>query len=325
MQLTLLSFIMSVLWSCIIILLVHFLRKKTFFLNGFGVTTVIFLYIFSICRMFFAVEFSFTQVIPLPELYNRFFQTVYFDRILFHELDFSIADIFVVIWFIVSFVLIAYFFIRHYIATKTIDTLSTKSNAELENSLSIIRKQYQSKINIDVCICYGISVPMGVGILKKRILIPHADYSEKEIQYILLHEFMHFRNKDLLVRLLIEVFSRIFWWNPLVYLLKADVLQILEIKCDLSVISDMTETQRIAYLKTISSCMVQSKKIKTLMSPTFSTHFFNRNSKFQELSERVQLVAYPVKRNRTKFQIISVICYFVILFLSYTFIFQPRG
>ena len=60
------------------------------------------------------------------------------------------------------------------------------------------------------------------------------------------------------------------------------------------------------------------------MSPTFSTHFFNKDSKYEELAERVQLVAYPIQKNHTTFQVVSVICYFVILFLSYTFIFQPQ-
>ena len=70
MQLTVFSFLMSVIWSSIIILFIHVFRKKQFFLNGFGLTTVILLYAFSLGRMFLAIEFPFTHEIPVPEIYR---------------------------------------------------------------------------------------------------------------------------------------------------------------------------------------------------------------------------------------------------------------
>lgn len=42
-----------------------------------------------------------------------------------------------------------------------------------------------------------------------------------------------------------------FWWNPAVYLLKRDIAQILEIKCDMKATEGFSKKERLEYLLTI--------------------------------------------------------------------------
>lgn len=324
MQLTVFSFLMSVIWSSIIILFIHVFRKKLFFLNGFGLTTVILLYAFSLGRMFLAIEFPFTHEIPVPEIYNRFYQIIRTDCIAIGKHDVRILDIGLCLWILVSVVLIIIFIARYLFAKHTFISHRLIHNDKLVHILSDIQEKFRHKLNVQIFECPDINLPLGTGILKKRILIPVADYSDSDLRYILLHEYMHFRNKDLQILFLSELFTRLFWWNPLVYLLKSDIRQILEIRCDLSVITGLSKEQRVDYLKTIQSCLAQSNKLKTSHAPIVSTQLIRKDLKTEEMIERFKLIAYPVKKNYFWFQVLSIICFMLLLLVSYSFILQPQ-
>lgn len=324
MQLTVFAFLMSVIWSSIIILFIHVFRKKQFFLNGFGLTTVILLYAFSLGRMFLAIEFPFTHEIPVPEIYNRFYQIIRTDCIAIGKHDIRILDIGLCLWILVSVVLIIIFIARYLFAKRTFISHRLIHNDKLVHILSDLQEKFRHKLNVQIFECPDISLPLGTGILKKRILIPVADYSDSDLYYILLHEYMHFRNKDLQILFLSELFTRLFWWNPLVYLLKSDIRQILEIRCDLSVVSGMSKEQRVDYLKTIQSCLAQSKKLKTSYAPIVSTQLIRKDLKTEEMLERFKLIAYPVKNNYFWFQVLSIISFILLIMFSYSFILQPQ-
>ena len=50
------------------------------------------------------------------------------------------------------------------------------------------------------------------------------------------------------------------WWNPLVYLLRRDLPQILEIRCDMAVTKDYTVSQKAEYLQTIVNSLKRMGK-----------------------------------------------------------------
>ena len=301
-----------------------YFQKKQFFLNGFGLTTVALLYAFSIGRLFLAIEFPFTHEIPVPEIYNRFYQVVKTDRLAFNEYGISFVDAFLTLWCTVSVILIAVFLARSLIAAKHMRSMRFIADSQSESILTEIQQKFCCRLRIQIVRCPDINLPMGIGVFRKRILIPMAEYSDAELRYIILHEYMHFCNKDLQILYLTEIFSKLFWWNPLVYLLKSDIRQILEIRCDLSVISGISETQRIDYLKAIRTCLIQSNKMKAVYSPIVSTNLIRKNLKTEEMLERFRLIAYPVKKNYYRFQTLSIVCFALLMIISYLFILQPQ-
>lgn len=323
MAITPLSFFMSVLWSCIIISAVHFLRKKQFFLNGFGITTIVLLYVFCIGRMLFTFEFPFTKVVELPSVYNQFYQVVCRDTYSVGRREVNIFSIFLIVWFSVSAVLLVKYGIDYARSFKQIRDLSYVTDDRYEKILAEIQSQTDRRKNICVVSCSAVGMPMGVGVFKKRILIPPGKYTDEEIRYILLHEYAHFVNNDLIMKLLIEIFCRLFWWNPLVYVLRKDVEQMMELKCDLMVISGLGSLKRACYLKTIKECLERPDQDGVKRLSTVSTQLFRRSKRNLELIERFALVAAPVKKDYRKFQIISIICFVLIMVLSYAFVIQP--
>lgn len=323
MAVTPLSFFMSVLWSCIIISAVHFLRKKQFFLNGFGITTIVLLYVFCIGRMLFTFEFPFTRVIELPSVYNQFYQVVCRDTYSVGRREVNVFSIFLIVWLSVSVVLLLKYGIDYARSFKQIRDLSYVTDDRYEKTLAEIQSQTNRRKNICVVSCSAVGMPMGVGVFKKRILIPPGKYTDEEIRYVLLHEYTHFINRDLVTKLLIEIFCRLFWWNPLVYVLRKDVEQMMELRCDLMVISGLGSLKRAYYLKTIKECLERSDQGGVKRLSTVSTQLFRRSKRNPELIERFALVAAPVKKDYRKFQIVSIICFVLIMVASYAFVIQP--
>ena len=87
---------------------------------------------------------------------------------------------------------------------------------------------------IQVGISSQVSTAMLAGFRNPAILLPAnlSQLSEQQQYYILLHELCHYKKRDLWVKLGIQFFCCLLWWNPLVYLLKSSVDQLLELRCD---------------------------------------------------------------------------------------------
>ena len=112
----------------------------------------------------------------------------------------------------------------------------------------------------------------------KRILIPAKEYSDDELHYIILHEYTHLKNNDVLTKLLINSICAVYWWNPLVYLLRKDMQQSLEIRCDGLVSKKMDSISRSNYLAVMltefkDNCHADEfKKYHSSVMPLFEEH-----------------------------------------------------
>ena len=106
-----------------------------------------------------------------------------------------------------------------------VDSVTEKVFAEVQGGIG-------RRIPTELCMCPGLDIPFGIGVFQKRIFLPDKEYSESELFYILKHEYTHFCNHDLVVKMLVNLFCCVFWWNPFVYLLQNDITEILELKCD---------------------------------------------------------------------------------------------
>ena len=51
--------------------------------------------------------------------------------------------------------------------------------------------------------------------------LPGMDISEKDFQYIVLHELTHYKRRDIFYKWLVQVAVCLHWFNPLVHLIRA--------------------------------------------------------------------------------------------------------
>ncbi len=80
--------------------------------------------------------------------------------------------------------------------------------------------------------------PVTAGLVRKQLILPFADYTDRELYMIYEHELIHIKNRDLPWRILALVTSWIHWFNPVIGLLMRDLDCEQEVICDLSIALD---------------------------------------------------------------------------------------
>lgn len=321
MQVTIFSFLSAVLWSSILIIATYCLRKANRFKRYFGVFAMVLLYLFCACRMFFSVEFLPTVILESTSVYPFIYNVLNTQHKVGNIPGVSVISVLLAIWVFVSAVLLAKLLVAYFRATGHIIKYAKPSGDRERRILSSISAKLKRPMEISVLVSADTDVPFGLGLWNKTILLPDHAYTDDELYYILLHETMHFANRDILVKSMTSIFCIIFWWNPLVYLLKKDLEQTLEIKCDLSVIGNLKVEERICYLEAMVSMLKKLQKKKRI--PYVSTAFL-QDSSGTYLKERFDAVIHYKGDQTTKRRSSMIVVFFLgILILSYLFLPQP--
>lgn len=73
--------------------------------------------------------------------------------------------------------------------------------------------------NIDLRNCDCIGSPMLTGFAKPCILLPKAGMSKDELCFILKHELVHYKRRDLWYKSLVLIAVAVHWFNPIVHLM----------------------------------------------------------------------------------------------------------
>ncbi|MDE7477296.1 MAG: M56 family metallopeptidase, partial [Lachnospiraceae bacterium] len=82
--------------------------------------------------------------------------------------------------------------------------------------------------------------PFTMGVLKVNVCVPQSVSSEKELYYVLKHELIHCREKDILWKFLFLAVNVVHWFNPLVWLMRRLAGNDIEQACDEDVLKDVS-------------------------------------------------------------------------------------
>lgn len=323
MHITLFSFVTAVLLSSLLIVALYLSRKsaKTIRMLNFGYLAC--LYLFCLGRMFFSVELPFAAVIHAPSVMNPVHD--------FNEAnlpmmkgDFPVSNLLLLVWAVGSISLFAQFLIRYHRGRREIDRLPKQGNQVLQAVLDELQRGNKRYIPIQVLCCSGLSTPCGIGLFRRQILLPSQEYTEEELTHILRHELQHFQTHDLLVKWMIRVFQCLFWWNPLVYLLGKDLDQVLEIKCDLSVIKNYSKQETVAYMRTIKNQLEQAMDRKKVVP--FGSASLVGNFAMSNIEERFLYMATSLKptQRRELPKPVFAVLFVALIIASYSFVLQSR-
>lgn len=323
MQINLFSVLMAVLWSSFLTAFIYISRKNPLMIKLFGVSSLMVLYLFCLMRIVFPLEFSFTQVIPSRWLYNRMIMVLDWEIIETDGFKISICTLLFCIWAAGTMGFFIRLLHQYYYSIKKIAGFDKREDIQIQAIFEYVQQNSKKKISANVLCSSHIDVPMGIGIVNRFILLPDKNYDNQVLYYILLHEYTHLINRDLMVKWLICIFQCIFWWNPVIYLLKKDLSQILEIKCDLTIIENMTNDEKADYLTAIVNVMKKFENQRRKDMAVCSVDLFQKNDCAQ-VKERFKIVSeYKMTKNR-KAKTVILIVYFVTILFSYTFVIQSE-
>lgn len=320
MNVSVFSLLMSVLWSSLIILVAHLLRRKAFFLRRVGAPVLVVFYLLSVGRMVLPVEFPFSREVPLRSWFSTAVQAVCIEEHQLGDFGWTWAQAACVCWAAVGIILLLWFSFRYWRAVRRM-TQSLARDPLAEEILQSIRKESKRSLKVQVFRTERASTPMGVGIFRRKIILPCGEIPAQELEYILRHEYTHFLHGDLWVKLLTQVYCCLFWWNPLVYLLRRDLPQILEIRCDMAVTKDYTVSQKAEYLQTIVNSLKRMGKERDTSRQFLVSARLLASEDSLSLVERFRLISggQEPRRLMTASLVTGALC---LLFVSYLFIFQ---
>jgi beta-lactamase regulating signal transducer with metallopeptidase domain len=110
--------------------------------------------------------------------------------------------------------------------------------AEAPADLAQLAREAASRIGLTrvpaIFVHDAIAVPATIGVRDPIVVLPRplADASRRDIEHVLLHELAHIRRRDALRAIGAAAVQVLYWFHPLVWLVRARLAALRELACD---------------------------------------------------------------------------------------------
>jgi len=321
MTITVFSFVTSLLLFNVYIFLIAVIRPRNIFLFRFGIIPIMLLIAACIFRLVFFVELPSSTVLQSEVIYPvilNFFTAKVFKV--------HVYELVIAVWVIGSIYYIQKYIHQLVFLNKLANSVRETQDMRIISCMDKLLAESGKNTKVKIVQSHEISIPMITGFLKPVIYLPYTDFSDGDLRNILMHEWTHFLYKDAWAKLFISLISSVFWWNPFVHILKNELNQTLELRCDLSIISRMDNENRLIYLESIVKIIkdANNNKLYKSHSSMGSTALVAIN-KDENILQRFNFVLnYDTSKNRNMFSS-AIVCIFILLsfIASYGFVVQP--
>ena len=149
-------------------------------------------------------------------------------------------------------------------------------------------------------LCAPVPTPALTGLAHPTLLLPHENYAETELRFILRHELYHLKRRDILYKSFLTLVGALHWFNPLVYLMLRAADEDIELSCDSAVTADMEKAERAAYSETLLKS-VREKHGAVALTTCFG-------STLERLKRRLANVFDDGKKSRGVAVVILTVC-----------------
>ncbi len=185
------------------------------------------------------------------------------------------------------------------------------SDIKILNLLSDCEEKLNIRTRVELSCNPLIASPMLVGFFRPGIVLPARKLEEKELSYIFVHELIHYRQRDMFYKWLIQIVVCVHWFNPFVYLLEKEVNNSCELSCDEKVISVLDDTARREYGDTLISFLKSNNPYKSSSASVTLTEGV------EQLKERLGAIMKFKKKSKAMIAITAIftvavcVCFFV--------------
>lgn len=312
---------MAVLWSTLATLGLSYARKKRLITGKAGLASAGVICGLCVLRLLAPIDFEASIGIPA----YGFYSTVYF---FFWEVrkigpwSISLWQIFLIIWAAGAVLKTLCFLCGYFQDMRRIDCLPDYCPEQTERICRLIGSRTGREADCRVLCSPAVHMPAGIGLFRRKILMPDIICGNEELYYILLHELTHFRNGDLFLKFGLQVIGCLFWWNPCIRLLQRELSQDLEIRCDLTVAKGLTGEEICEYMSVILAQVRRSSRLRMPFHtlPLVAASVAEENSALA-LKERFGAITGEYGRKKKKQPAFLAAAAALLLFFgSYTFL-----
>lgn len=132
---------------------------------------------------------------------------------------------------------------KSYIMADRRKVTDEKTVALLEN----VRRKLKVEEHISLYTNPLAASPAIIGIREPFVILPESGIDENQLPFVLHHELIHLKRKDLWYKWLFQLVICIHWFNPLLYLFGKKLNMDCELSCDERVVSVLGEQERKVY------------------------------------------------------------------------------
>ncbi len=230
-------------------------------------------------------------------------------------------DVLLAIWIAGSLISLLRLFYRLHRQYKTIQKNTVCEDHRLSRIYRDTLQEMACTHVGSICISDEYPTPMMAGFRKPHILFPkEMEYlPEEELKFIFRHEITHYQNRDLWIKLLIELLCCALWWNPVVYLLRICISQLLEMRCDSLVCEALDPHQQTEYADTLLKAIK-----KAVHRPVYITAEYLGYPSKERLEQRFTQILYASSQPKKKGLSVLIVSIAVCAFIgSYMITFVP--
>jgi beta-lactamase regulating signal transducer with metallopeptidase domain len=289
----------------------------------FSAVPLLLLTILSILRMFVVIDMPSTVFILSDTVYPAIVNLMRHEIVSWQifSLPINAITVFICAWIVGAIGLTARFFYYYAQTFRPIRDMLKGTDAERDKyAEGLLAAEIGEDKVFRVFRNSLINIPLAKA-TKPHIFLPNIELSTDELRVLLLHEWGHIRDKDYLTGIAVNVICFVFWWNPVVYILRWNFSFAKELKCDkIAVTSEDDFHHFLSGLLLLDEA--EKRKANKKMNYTGVSTLANNAS---ELEDRLEVLALQGD-SRSK-RILTNVCYsvaIIALFLaSYTFIVLP--
>ena len=185
------------------------------------------------------------------------------------------------------------------------------SDIKILNLLSDCEEKLNIKTRVELSRNPLIASPIMIGFFRARIVLPACELDDKELSYIFVHELIHYKQRDMFYKWLIQIVVCAHWFNPFVYLLEKEVNKSCELSCDEKVISVLDDNARREYGDTLISFLKSNNLYKSSLASVTLTEGA------EQLKERLGAIMKFKKKSKgiiaitAIFSVLVCVCFFV--------------
>jgi len=215
----------------------------------------------------------------------------------------SFQTIVLAVWLSIALGIIGYHLFQYILFQRSIKRWGERE--EDENTLALfehVKKEMKLRnCKVQILVCGFISTSMLTGFFKPTILLPEKNYDDAELELIFRHELIHYRRKDLWIKLLSVIAIAVHWFNPLVYLMNIALQTEGEASCDQEVLEMSKLKNRHFYAEVIIG-MIGGKK---LGMTTLATNFYGGKKGIKKRLE--EIMAGTTSRKSISYALLALI------------------
>lgn len=333
MSISLYSVLTTFLWFNVFVLLLCILRWKLKILLGYQLFPLLLLIGLSVVRLlvpvepFFALEVESTRVLPFLQDRSRVEVAAIGGQTV------TVASLVILVLSAVSLaLLVRLFFLLHRKSSQLRQGART-DDPRLLAIFQRVKAEAPSRRQCRLYVSDQCPGPCIFGVVRSHVLIPRelCALGDRDLYYVLKHEWRHHLEYDVAVKLLIECLCCLLWWDPLVYLLRYNLNQTLELKCDAKVTREFQEEERLSYAEALMNTLrvcgrktVDQPREAMLSIPFLGATLAKRRVKADEdLIQRFDVVL-EVDRRDSRIMKKTFAAAMIFLFsVSFCFVVQP--